>query len=609
MKKIVSLVFTVMLTAQCLMAQYTEGIKYLNYQKNTSAKAAFQKLYDANPKDAQAIYWLGQALMGTDGGDPAKEQVAAAKALYQKGLADVGSDPWLLVGMGHIGILEREDVNAVKQKFEQAITASTATSGKTKGKPNPLILSAIGRANAYATANFGDNAYAVDKLKQAAALDLTNPDILINLGINYLKMGGENGGEAVKAYTEAITRDPKNAYAMYRIGKIYQSQNNKDQFETYFNNAIAADPAFPLAYYAYYQYYAEREVNKAKEYLDKFVSNADKDPRNEYFLAEYLFRAGKNAESIAKVKELEASAGLTAIPRLSILYAYNYDRMGDSAQAKTNLEKFFASAPADKIQPSDYELAVKVLSKFPGSEAQAVTYIEKAIANDTSKVNKINYTIQAAEMFGKNKMYADQLKWSQRVVDLKGTAGEIDYYKMTTAALNAKDYPQTIEIAKKYMAAFPDKPQPYTFFKRAAVASDPDTSGTIIAHLNYLDSVYTVVNKEKYKKDIFLNQYYILNAYTKQMVALQHSPDFKVKTDGTKTAAVEEFIAVSQKAVEVTESMLLAYPDPADDNNRYAMQAKTQIQKGIDYYTKPPVKKSGASNSTTGNSTSAGLKG
>ncbi len=300
MKKTVSLVFTVMLTAQCLMAQFTDGIKYLNYQKNISAKNAFQKVYDANPKDPQAIYWLGQALMATDGGDPTKEQVDAAKALYQKGLNEVGSDAWLLVGMGHVEILQKGDINSVKQKFEQAITATTETKGKNKGKPNPAILNAIGRANAYVSANLGDHAYAIDKLKQAAAIDVTNPDIMINLGINYLKLGGENGGDAVKAYQEAIARDPKNAYAMYRIGKIYQSQNNKDLFESNFNNAIAADPSFPLAYYAYYQYYAEREVNKAKEYLDKFVASADKDPRNEYFLAEYLFRAGKNAEGLLR---------------------------------------------------------------------------------------------------------------------------------------------------------------------------------------------------------------------------------------------------------------------------------------------------------------------
>ena len=593
MKKIVSLMFTAMLAAQCLMAQFNDGIKYLNYGKNKSAKEAFQKLYDANPKDPQAVYWLGQAILATDGGEPGKEQIQATKTLYQKGLADIGTDAWLLVGMGQVEILEGGDLNSAKQKFEQAITATTETKGKNKGKPNPAILNAIGRANAKVAIAQGDHAYAVDKLKQAAAIDLTNADIYINMGINYLKMGGENGGEAVKAYQEAVNRDPKSALAFYQIGKIYQSQNNKDLFEQNFNNAIIADPAFPLSYFAFYTYYANKDVNKAKEYLDKYVANADKDPRTDYFVAEYLFRAGKNAESIAKIKELEGSAGLKVIPRLSILYAYNYDRLGDSAQAKTNIEKFFANAPADKIEPGDYELAVKVMSKFPGSEAVAATYIDKALGTDTSKLNKINYAQQAADMFGKAKMYTDQLKWMQKVVDLKGATGEGDYYRMATAAFSAKDFTQTMEISKKYMTAFPDKPQPYTFFKKAAIASDPDTTGIAVNYLLYLDSIYTVMNKEKYKRDIFLNQYYILNSYTKKMVTLQHNPDFKVKTDGTKTPLVEEFLAISQKAVEITESMLQAYPDPNDDNNRYALQAKTQIQKGIDYYTKPPTKKSG----------------
>ncbi|MDB5209935.1 MAG: hypothetical protein JWQ30_762, partial [Sediminibacterium sp.] len=218
MKKTVSLMLTAMLAVQFLMAQIPAGIKFLNYEKNKSAKEAFQKVYDANPKDPQAIYWLGQAMLATDGDAPTKEQVQSVKALYQKGLLDAGSDAWLLVGMGHIGMLENEDMNSVKQKFEQAITATTETKGKNKGKPNPDILNAIGRAGANVPSGTGDHAYIIDKLKQAAAIDLTNPDIMINMGINYLKMGGENGGEAVKAYQEAIARDPKNAKAFYRMG-------------------------------------------------------------------------------------------------------------------------------------------------------------------------------------------------------------------------------------------------------------------------------------------------------------------------------------------------------------------------------------------------------
>lgn len=604
MKKTVSLMLTAVFAVQFLMAQIPAGIKFLNYDKNKSAKEAFQKAYDANPKDPQAIYWLGQALMATDAGEPTKEQIQAAKTFYQKGLNEVGSDPWLLVGMGHVEMLEKGDMNSVKQKFEQAITASTETKGKNKGKPNADILNAIGRANAFVPLGAGDHAYAIDKLKQAAAIDLTNPDIMINMGINYLKMGGENGGEAVKAYQEAINRDPKNARAFYRTGKIYQSQNNKDLFELNFNNAIAADPTFPSVYLAYFNYYANRDVNIAKEYLDKYVAYADKLPENDIYVANYLFLSGKYAESLAKTKEVDAVVGgAKSFPKLNLLYALNYDRTGDSLQAKNYLNQYFANTPAAEINPQDYEFAVKVFSKFPGSENEAIEFINKAIANDTSKVNKLKYMDQAADLYGKAKMYPQQLEWVQKQIALKGTPlTEFDYYTLTSIASNAKNYPLTIEFAKKYMAAFPNKTQPYTFFKRAAYASDPDTStGLAAMHLEYLDSVYAAMDKEKYKKDIFLGQYYIINYYLKQMVTLKNSPEFKITSDGQKSAKVDEYLVVARKAAAIADAMMAEYPDPADDNNKYATQAKTEIQKRIDYYSNPPVtKKSGSGGGANG---------
>ena len=600
MKKTVVLMFTTILSAQFLMAQIPEGIKFLNYEKNNSAKDAFQKAYDANPKDPQSIYWLGQALLSQSGNEPTKADIQVAKSLYQKGLQEIGSDAWLLVGMGHIEILEKGDMNSVKQKFEQAITATTETKGKNKGKPNPAILNAIGRSNAEVASNLGDHNYAIDKLKQASTIDLASADIMINLGINYLKLGGENGGDAVKAYQEAVTRDPKNAYAMYRIGKIYQSQNNKDLFESSFNNSIAADPAFPLSYFAFYQYYSEKDVNKAKEYLDKFVATADKDPRNDYFLAEYLFRAQKNAESLTKIKEIEASVGLASVPRLSILAAMNYDRLNDSVQAKANIEKFFSMAPTDKIVPEDYELAVKVFSKFKGSESQAVAYIEKALTNDTSKVNKLNYMSQASDMFGKAKMYPEQVLWIQKRLDLKGFMTEADHYGLTSASMNVKDYPKTIQIAINYLVAYPDKPQPYTFLKRASLAADPDTSkGIAIANLQYMNTMYATVSKEKYKKEILMNQGFIISTYGSLLNSMKRNPELKPPTavGAAPTEVVQQFLVICQKGQDLANEILTAYPDPNDDYNKFATGAKAEFQKNMDYYSKPqvPTKKSGGS--------------
>jgi hypothetical protein len=37
--------------------------------------------------------------------------------------------------------------------------------------------------------------------------------------------------------------------------------------------------------------------------------------------------------------------------------------------------------------------------------------------------------------------------------------------------------------------------------------------------------------------------------------------------------------------------MIELYPDVTDDNNKFAQGVKAEIQKNIEYYTKPPVKK------------------
>ncbi len=592
MKKIVSMMLTALFLVQCVMAQSVqEGVKLLQYvYKNNSAKASLQKAYDANPKDPQAIYWLGIADVAKNREVLSKDGVAAARALYQKALQDGVNDPLIWVGQGTLDILDGNNVNAAKQKFEQAITATTETKGRNKGKPSATILNAIGFANSLGSSTLGDPLYGIEKLKQAATIDLNSSDIYYNMGVCYLKLGGENGGEAVKAFQEADLRDTKSGRAKWRTGKIYQSQNNKESLELFFNGAIQAEPAFPAPYLELFNYYANRDVTKAKGYLDDFLKYADKDPVNDFFYAEYLFRAGKYSESLAKAKEIEASAGLAAVPRLSLLYAYNYDRLGDSVKAKDNVVKFF-NAKLD-IQSPDYDLAVKLLSKFPGNETQAVGYLEQAIGNDTSRVNKLNYMNQAADIYGKAKMYKEQLFWMRKVVEAKGAMGEGDYYRLTSAALNAKDIPQTIELAKKYMAAYPDKPQPYSFFRKASIASDPDTtSGSGIQYLQYLDSVYTVVNKEKFKKDIFLNEYYSILYYISKTNTLKKSPDFKVKSDGTRTPVVDQFLDLCQKGLLVTDSMLQKYPDPADDNNKFAVGVKAELQKNIDYYTKPQGKK------------------
>ena len=511
----VGFVFSTALMAQVATSPLAEGVKMLNYEKNKSALNFFKEAYDKNPADGETSFWYGQAMLAQNyNGISTPESIQKAKELYQKSLQAKGSDAWLLVGMSHIQSLEGADANAVKQNLEVAITSTLNTKGKYKGKPSQDIINAIGYVFAELPISIGDHRYAIDKLKETiSAYDVVNSSLYVNLGINYLKLGGgENGGDAVTAFQNAINADPKNAYAYYRIGKVYQTQNNKESLDEYFNKAIAADPAIAPVYFSLYTYYAEVSTSIAKTNLDLFLQYADKDPIFEYFSADYLFRSGQFDLSLEKAKAMEAAGSLSIFPGLAVLLAKNYDKKGDTVLAKSYIEPYITNTTPDKLINTDYELAVKILSKFSGSQASLVAILEKAIAADTIKVNKLKYYKLGYEMLEKSNMYTDELKWYANYSALRGVKDEVYYYKTTSIAINAKEGAIASSTAKEYVAAFPEKPNGYSMNVRAAKLLDTANNLGILFEAVNTQNEFLLKDVTKNKQTL-INNYYTLIGY------------------------------------------------------------------------------------------------
>jgi tetratricopeptide (TPR) repeat protein len=514
------------LNAQVVVSPLNEGLKLMRYEKNKSALTFFKDAYEKNAKDPETIFWYGQAILSQNGsGAPETAFVQATKELYKKAADELGSNAWILVGAAHVQLLEageKADLNAIKQTLEVAITTTLTTKGKHKGKPSQDIVNAIGYIHSEVPSNVGDHQYAIDKLKETISAYEGAPilsSLYVNLGINYLKLGGENGGEAVTAFMEAISKDPQNAYPYYRIGKVYQSQNNLESFDEYFKKSLEADPKFAPTYFALYQYYADKNTETAKANLDLFLQNADKDPTLDIFNADYLFRAGQYDASLAKAKELEASIGIKALPRLGVLLAYNFDRKGDSIQAKSYIEEFINTSAADKVLNTDYELAVKVLSKFQGNETILAGILEKAIAADTVKVNRMKYYKLGADMFEKSNMYVDALKWNTNYYNLRGIKDEVYYYKLASVALNAKDGVATSDFAKQYIAAFPDRPNGYSFNVKGARLVDTANNLGIQFQAVTLQNEFLLKDPVK-NKQLMVNNYYAMMGYYNEVKEL-----------------------------------------------------------------------------------------
>lgn len=573
--------------AACSFAQSVDdGIKALYYGKTKTAVQALEKVVAGKPKDGPSVYWLGQAYLAEyKQSGYTNDGLAKAKTLYQKALQDGVNDPLIWVGSGQVGMYEGNTA-AAKQQFEQAITNSK---GK-KGAENADILNAIGRATAYGDSKHGDAQYGVDVLKRAAAIDAKNPDIDINLGVNYLKLGTEHGGDAVQAFTDATVRDPKYAAGYYRVGLIYQGQDNKQSMDEWYAKAIAADQAYAPVYFSYFDYYKDKDINAAKDYLSTYVNLADKDCQTAYFEADYLFRAGKYQESLAKADSM-ANGDCKTFDRLNMLYAYDYDRSGDSIKARDYLKKFFSVSGAP--QPDDYVLAGKVYSKFPDMADTAAVYLEKAIEVDTVKANKLKYVKSAIEIFSKSKSLKELVKWYGIEAKLTGDTklSEVAYYKVGQAGLDAiteaQDsvttkgyYTLTDSIAKAYIAAYPDKPQGYSLLVNAGKKADKDSSqGLAVPAIAIANEFYKKDTATVSKNLRFLNDYYLVFYYLYHEKASPRIENYK-------------------KAVEICNEMK-TYLDPASDSYKFAESTAKQLQGAIDKVEKGSSKPASGSGGTT----------
>lgn len=553
-----SLSLIMFLSAGAALAQsLDDGRKFLYNERYNSAKDAFTKLSAANPKNADAAYWLGQTQI-------AMGDTAGAMAGYQAALQANANAPMLLVGMGHIELLQNK-TNDAKNRFETAISLSKSKDAE--------VLNAIGRANVDAKA--GDVNYAIEKLNLASGMDKKkkNADIYLNLGDAYRKI--PDGAKAQQAYESALMIDPNNAKANFMIGRLYQTQgfNQEAVYMKYYNDAIAKDPNYAPAYAWLSEYYYKRDINKAREYLDKYIAVADADSKNCYYQAAFLYASGKFPEAVTKSDECITAGGTNPYPNLYGVKAYAYDKMGDSLNAKTFFDTYFQKQSADKLGPNDYATYAKILLKFPGNDTLAAQYVDKAIALDSVDANKLEYVNAIATGFIEAKNYNEAAKWYTRLLNVKKDYGKIDLYYAGYNYYRGGNYPASDSIFKLYQEKYPT--DIFGWFMGARSKEGIDTSGEQGLALKDYEQVLaiadTAVDKEKVKSNQIVANRYML-AY-----------NYNIKKDVEAAKAANDKILELDPADEQALANKKAFDAPA--KKATSSSTKTTTTK------KPPAKK------------------
>ncbi len=224
------------------------------------------------------------------------------------------------------------------------------------------VLNAIGRANV--KARLGDPTYAIEKLTLATQVKrFNNPYTYLIMGDAYRKL--IDGGNAVTSYTKALELDSKLAAAKNSIGKIYETQKNSDYYLPAYEEAVQLDPAYAPAYFNLFYHYWFRDINKAGDYLNKYVENMDQGPDIEYIKADYTYAKRDFAGAKTRAEQLITQFGDKVNPRMYRMLAYTSDTLGDANAAKQAMETFLAKAEPEVILPMIMKSWQRSIRKFP----------------------------------------------------------------------------------------------------------------------------------------------------------------------------------------------------------------------------------------------------
>ena len=439
-------VVTLMLSSTMKAQTIEEGKKFMYYEKYQSAKNVFQKLLAITPVSPEAVYWMGNAIMA--GADYSPKALNEAKELYRKALEANSNSALLIAAMGNIELREGKPQDA-RNRFETALSLSQ--------NKDLEVLAAVGMANSDFDNKFADPAYAIEKLKIATTLKkFKEPAVYIYMGDAYKIL--LDGGNAQIAYQAALTIDPKYARALYRIGKIYQTQGSGQEeiYMKYFNDAIEKDPAFAPVYKNLSDLYYNIEVTKSAGYLDKYLEYADDDPKNCYYRASMKYAQGLFKEAITLSSQCIAGATTTPYPKLFGIQGYAYNRLGDSLSAKAAFENYILKADQTQIGSGDYATYANVLFKLPGNDSLAGVYIDKAVQLDTLESSKIAYFKATSLYFENQKNYKNAADWYAKILTVKKAPTAFDLNTAGLKYFKYGNYTSAIDIFSQSSKKYPE---------------------------------------------------------------------------------------------------------------------------------------------------------
>lgn len=373
------------------------GKKLIETYQWNKANKLFIDLVKANPADPSLKFYLAETYF-------ALGQVDSAESNYAKGPEYALS----IAGLGKITLSKGDTVKA-KEIFNKAIKAQ---------KKNGDLYGYIADACI---------SYDFPKLAEqyiARGKDITTKSPGIYMAAGNLAAWKGNAGDAANAYENAFYYDKNLVFAKVKVGLIYTESRSWDAAAKAFNEAIAVDANYPLAYKGLGDmYYKSGKFQEASDNYKKYFSLSEVTLEDNYRYAFILFYNKEYAAATKMIQDLLATDSKN--PVLLRIQAYISYELGVDEKKKvtnaqsiesaySNITKFFELQPVKKLLSSDYEYLAKIqIAK--GLDSLAPDNYKKAFLMDSSRLNLLDDGAKVAVKSGKFLKAADFYNIMNRV--------------------------------------------------------------------------------------------------------------------------------------------------------------------------------------------------
>lgn len=373
------------------------GKKLIETYQWNKANQFFIDQVKANPADPSLKFYLAETYL-------ALGKVDSAESNYSKGPEYAMS----IAGLGKITLSKGDTVKA-KEIFNKAIKAD---------KKNGNVYGYI--ADACITANFPK--LAEQYIARGKDVTTKNPSIYMAVG-DLARLKG-NAGDAANAYENAFYYDKNFVFAKVQVGIIYTESRSWDVSAKAFNEAIAIDANYPLAYKGLGDmYYKSGRFQEASDNYKKYFSLSEVTLDDNYRYAFILFYNKDFAEATKMIEKLlKDDSNNPVLLRLQAYISYelgvNEKKQVTNAEsvksAYSNITKFFELQPTKKLLYSDYEYLAKIQIAMGKDSLAADNYL-KAFEMDSTRVNFLDEGAKVSKKIGKYLKAADFYKILNRV--------------------------------------------------------------------------------------------------------------------------------------------------------------------------------------------------